>query len=614
MRTYHSIAEAVGRAVRRARGMTAMTNINNRWFKLAVGTFAVALGLTTATPSQAADFDAQQFRFSPHALDLFQIESAKVSAKTTPNAFIGFNFAAGLLDIDGEQVVESLATLNVLTSLALGEHLSMGLDVPLHVMHGGVEHPFNKDGEAISGFSLGDVAIGFKGAIFRPVRTGVGLGASFTVTMPTGGGDLYTAEAGPTLTGKFLVDAYMTHFKIMLNAGFKARAVDTGFAGAALGNELVAGLGFGIPFLDDQLEIIQETTFGTQADKLFDEGTSRVELHGGIRYRHIDSGFAAAVGGGAGMLDGISNADFRVFATVGYQPAHYAVLDADGDGILDDVDACPNDPEDMDNFQDQDGCPDDDNDGDGVKDAQDKCPNDAEDKDAFQDEDGCPDLDNDNDGIADVTDKCPNDPEDMDGDMDDDGCPDIDTDGDGIADYRDQCPKDPEDKDGFQDEDGCPDPDNDGDGVLDTADKCPNQPEDKDNCQDDDGCPEEGRVCVEADRIAITEMVFFKTGKAIIDPISFPLLAEVAEVMKTTAGLRLIEIQGHTDDVGNDKSNLRLSQKRADAVRQHLIKNGVNRKILSSKGYGETVPLLPNDSDENRAKNRRVEFKILKRD
>ena len=98
--------------------------------------------------------------------------------------------------------------------------------------------------------------------------------------------------------------------------------------------------------------------------------------------------------------------------------------DSDGDGIYDNKDACPNDPEDFDGFQDEDGCPDPDNDQDGILDVNDKCPNDPEDIDGFQDEDGCPDPDNDQDGILDVNDACPDDPETVNGYEDEDGCPD----------------------------------------------------------------------------------------------------------------------------------------------------------------------------------------------
>ena len=98
--------------------------------------------------------------------------------------------------------------------------------------------------------------------------------------------------------------------------------------------------------------------------------------------------------------------------------------DRDGDGIPDDVDLCPNDPEDKDGFEDVDGCPDYDNDNDGIYDAQDQCPDQPEDRDGFMDMDGCPDEDNDKDGIADVDDACPNNPEVVNGYKDADGCPD----------------------------------------------------------------------------------------------------------------------------------------------------------------------------------------------
>jgi outer membrane protein OmpA-like peptidoglycan-associated protein len=100
------------------------------------------------------------------------------------------------------------------------------------------------------------------------------------------------------------------------------------------------------------------------------------------------------------------------------------IADKDGDGINDDLDKCPLDPEDIDAFEDEDGCPDKDNDNDGILDLQDKCPMEPEDRDQFEDEDGCPDFDNDQDQILDVNDKCPNEPEDYDGDADEDGCKD----------------------------------------------------------------------------------------------------------------------------------------------------------------------------------------------
>lgn len=173
-------------------------------------------------------------------------------------------------------------------------------------------------------------------------------------------------------------------------------------------------------------------------------------------------------------------------------PLYFGGRDRDDDLVKDSDDACPDTPEDVDGFQDDDGCPDLDNDQDGIEDRFDAAPNLPEDIDGFQDEDGRPDLDNDLDGIPDTEDECPNQPEDFDGDRDLDGCPDlvVDTDGDQIPDAQDACPDEPEDYDGFADTDGCPDPDNDLDGVLDVDDACPHDPEDYDGDRDDDGCPD----------------------------------------------------------------------------------------------------------------------------
>lgn len=167
--------------------------------------------------------------------------------------------------------------------------------------------------------------------------------------------------------------------------------------------------------------------------------------------------------------------------------------DSDHDGVRDRVDRCPRQAEDLDGFQDADGCPEWDNDQDGVPDNLDGAPDAPEDYDGFQDADGVPDPDNDQDGILDRNDLCPDQAEDFDGHDDQDGCPDDfrDRDGDGIEDSVDACPDTPEDLDGFEDQDGCPDLDNDLDGIPDDRDQCPDAAEDYDGNADDDGCPDQ---------------------------------------------------------------------------------------------------------------------------
>jgi OmpA-OmpF porin, OOP family len=245
-------------------------------------------------------------------------------------------------------------------------------------------------------------------------------------------------------------------------------------------------------------------------------------------------------------------------------------------------------------------------DGDGIADNVDKCPRDPEDKDGFQDADGCPDPDNDADGIPDKVDKCPNDPEDKDGFQDADGCPDPDNDADGIPDKEDKCPNEPEDKDGFQDADGCPDPDNDKDGVLDAEDKCPNDPGPPDNA----GCPKKyEHIVVTQEKIELKQKIFFDTNKATIQPRSFSLLDEIAQVMRSRPSMT-VRIEGHTDSRGKRAHNMQLSQARAESVRQHLVGLGIDASRMQAQGYGPDQPIETNKTAAGREKNRRVEFFI----
>ncbi len=298
--------------------------------------------------------------------------------------------------------------------------------------------------------------------------------------------------------------------------------------------------------------------------------------------------------------------------TVGFPNETPADYDPDNDGIKGVADKCPNEPEDVDGFEDEDGCPELDNDKDTILDTNDKCPMVAEDLDKFEDTDGCPEVDNDKDGILDGADKCPNEAEDKDGFEDTDGCPDLDNDKDGIVDAKDSCPNDPEDKDGFEDEDGCPDPDNDKDGIVDAKDKCPLEPETFNGVDDEDGCPEkETKVYVTREKIVITEKIFFEFNKARILPKSDGLLDNVADVLNKFPQVKKIRIEGHTDDVGTDQKNQVLSEARAKAVFDAMVKRKVAATRLESKGYGKTMPLVKDTTEEARDMNRRVEFIVV---
>lgn len=237
-----------------------------------------------------------------------------------------------------------------------------------------------------------------------------------------------------------------------------------------------------------------------------------------------------------------------------------------------------------------------DRDGDGVPDSEDACP-DTPGPVEYQ---GCPDRDG--DGVPDNLDACL----DVPGAKENKGCPWADRDQDGVLDKDDACPDTP----GPVENKGCPWPDRDGDGVLDKDDECPDVPGPASN----KGCPEKKLDLVEVRRdigkIEIKEKVYFDTGKSTIKPASFGLLTQVAQALKNYPTMKVL-VEGHTDSVGGKETNLKLSDARAESVREFLIGQGVESRRLTAQGFGLEKPIDSNRTAKGRENNRRVEFTII---
>ncbi|MEZ5006724.1 MAG: OmpA family protein [Chitinophagales bacterium] len=265
------------------------------------------------------------------------------------------------------------------------------------------------------------------------------------------------------------------------------------------------------------------------------------------------------------------------------EPEEPVVLDTDGDGIIDENDDCV----DLPGLAKFNGCPD--SDADGIADAEDNCPDVA----GLARFNGCPDTDG--DGIVDAEDECPT----VAGIAALKGCPNPDADGDGIADADDKCPKIP----GVAALGGCPDAD--GDGVTDSEDRCPTEVGPLSN----KGCPEMKQEVIEKLEFA-AKNIQFETGSAVIKTSSFKVLDEVVGILKEYTNYS-VSVGGHTDNVGNDASNLVLSEKRAQAAASYLISKGIDPARVSSAGYGETQPVGDNTTAAGRALNRRVVFNLF---
>jgi len=222
------------------------------------------------------------------------------------------------------------------------------------------------------------------------------------------------------------------------------------------------------------------------------------------------------------------------------------------------------------------------------------------------------DKDTDGDGYPDDIDQCPTEKEDGKPPDPDDGCPaPKDRDGDGIPDDMDKCPNDPEDKDGIMDDDGCPEKDADNDGIPDTEDACPLVPGVKNKDPKKNGCKEEHTKIIETSSgIQLLEPIQFDTGKATIKKTSFPILDEVVDVLKSRGQIRM-GVYGNTDSRGAAQMNRNLSKDRARAVVNYLGAHGIAASRLEYDGFGPDKPIDSNETEEGRAKNRRVEFKIL---
>lgn len=205
--------------------------------------------------------------------------------------------------------------------------------------------------------------------------------------------------------------------------------------------------------------------------------------------------------------------------------------------------------------------------------------------------------DDDKDGVPNYVDIEPNTPEGT--YVDSKGQTIKDSDEDGILDNFDLCPNDK----GMGSNDGCPDKDS--DGIPDPNDACPDVP----GLSINKGCPEIAKETVEALRNALENVEFFDNSSVLTDS-SFNVLDDVIEQLDAHPEYNLL-VEGHTDDIGSEKFNLVLSEKRAVAVETYLISKGIDADRIIIRSYGESKPIASNQTPEGRAQNRRVEFRII---
>ncbi|WP_324291454.1 OmpA family protein [Corallococcus sp. bb12-1] len=567
---------------------------------VAVGLTLGATSRVDAQPTVSQAIDVQQYKPGPGAYDVLGLNSARVAPHKTWNVGASLNYAHQPLNFYDPRedafvyhIVERQLSLDLMGAVSLFDRLEIGVVLPVTTTGsepaGAVSESF---ANGVGKTGLGDLRVVPKLALLS--RGSLNLAVLAPFTLPTAGGSNFLGSDGLTFQPRIAGEWATSYLRLLANVGVNLRQTEQ-LRNLRVGNEFAFGVGAEVPVT--QALSAQATLAGAVGLKDSNEEEVPLEVLGAVKYRFAN-GFAAHVGAGPGLTRGYGTPAFRILAGLTFTP-----------GGPKPTPTCALGPEDFDGFQDDDGCLDPDDDHDGIPDVNDVCPMDPETVNGYRDDDGCPDS------LPEV--KAPEDA----------ATPanapppalslppaPVDTDGDGIPDTEDRCPTAPEDVDGFEDEDGCPDPDNDRDGIPDAKDQCPLEAEVINGVKDDDGCPDKGesKVRLEGSRIVILDKVYFATGKDVILPKSFPLLQQVVSILRTHPELERVRVEGHTDSQGDDAKNLDLSQRRANNVRDWLMKGGISGMRLEAVGFGESKPVDTNDTPLGRENNRRVEFNIVK--
>lgn len=554
---------------------------------------------------------------------MFGVQSPFAAGQLTPHAGIVLDYAHNpfVLRENGSSdnvgaVVSHQMFLHLNASLALLNRINLNVDVPFALLQSG-DSPQPTGGPAFlspSAAQIGDLRVGARvrlyGSYFDPLQ--IALGGYLWV--PTGNSDAGSFVSDGNVRGlpQVIVGGRTDRVVWSAAVGPELRRAQT-VANVAQGAMIQGGAGFGY-LIDDarHLQVGVETSVSTVLSDPDRRNTNWEVLVAG-RYRLIgplEMGLAV----GPGLTGGIGTPDFRGVFTLMFTPEQLkekpkkTPTDRDGDGIADPQDACIDVPGEANSDPAKNGCPPPkDTDKDGIFDEKDACINEPGVANTDPTKHGCPlPKDTDQDTIIDAVDACVDIPGVSDANAAKNGCP-PDRDDDRVWDKEDACI----DIKGIRTTDpatnGCPG-DSDGDTIRDDKDACPFEKGKPNKDPTKNGCPTAVRVT--DTEVIILQQVQFDTAKATIRKVSDSLLEEVADVLKEHPEILKIEVQGHTDDRGTVAGNDKLSQDRAESVVKALVKRGVDQGRLTAKGYGQSVPIETNKTNEGRQKNRRVQFKI----
>jgi OmpA-OmpF porin, OOP family len=560
---------------------------------LLAATAATAVS-NVASAQEVAGFSVNRFDPSERGSDWFALDSLDMRGHLRPAAGIVIDWAHKplvLYNADGDEqtaIVRNQVFLHFGGALILFDALRVGLDFPLAVSSGDSGTVGSLVYPAPSGRPLGDLRIGADYRLFGAYGKPLSLAVGAELFLPTGAASNYSGDdsvrGAPHVTaaGSIAMLTYSAQLGVMIrpNAG-------TGFDDAT-GPELQFGAAGGVKLMDNRLVVGPELYGSSAFTNFFGRRATPFEVLIGAhmalpKLGPLPEGLRVGLGVGPGFTHGAGTPAVRVVGAIEWMPPYEekkpTPTDRDGDGVLDIEDACP--------------------DAAGVRTTDPRT-------------NGCPPPtpeDRDGDGIIDQKDACPTEPGPANEDPKKNGCPPPpDRDKDTIIDPEDACP----DEAGLRTNDpktnGCPPPkDRDGDTFVDPVDACPDQPGVANPDPKKNGCPQ---AVVEKGQIRILEQVKFETAKATILPESEGILNAVVKILNEHPEITKVRVEGHTDNVGQKGFNKYLSTQRAASVVKWLTAHGIDKKRLTSQGFGQDKPIATNDTEEGRRDNRRVEFHI----
>jgi outer membrane protein OmpA-like peptidoglycan-associated protein len=551
-----------------------------------------------AAAAQSAQSGLSLDRFNPaeRGSQWFVLDSLDLRGQSQPAVGLTLDYADRPLSIassDGTKfrLVRDQLLVHAGASLVLSNRVRFGISVPLALVNDGESGSIGgAKFTAPSGGGTGDIRLGTDVRLVGKTDEVFTAAIGAQMFLPTGSQLHYLGDndlhGGPRaiVAGRIGGPESALAYSAMVAVHFRPH---TGaVAGPVRGPELVYGAAAGARLLDGKLVIGPEFYASTAFDD-FSGRTTPAELLIGGHYT-VSREIRLGIGAGPGLHAAYGSPWWRGVASLEWAPAPpVPPADRDGDHVADAFDACPDVAGVATKDPGTNGCPPPpprpvDTDGDGVPDAQDACPQIA----------GVPSADPKTNGCPPPPPPAPKD-----------------TDSDGVSDDQDACPTAPGVATSDPKTNGCPPApkDTDGDGILDPQDACPNEAGPASADASKNGCP---LAKVVGSTIVIGEQIHFRTGSAEILPESDSVMVAVLAVLKDHAEIGKVEIVGHTDNVGDRSRNKELSASRAAAVRAWLVKKGVAPARLVSSGLGDASPIAPNDTEQGRATNRRVDFNI----